>query len=521
MTNSEGTSSYGYDAVGNRSSLSYPNGASQTWGYDSRSRLTTTSIYNASGALIQLFDYTLHPTGRRTRITELDGRTIDYTYNSLYWLTGETISDAVNGNYTASYLYDAVGNRTQGTQVGVTTQYSYDDNDRITQQGGVTYSYDANGNMLEENDQGTITVYGYNSQNQMVQNTVGGLTTNYQYNTDGIRHAQSDSIATTRYLVDANRSYAQVLAESVNGSLDVAYHYGDDLISQSRSGGVSYFHVDGLGSTRVLTDSLGSQTDGYAYAAFGEVLAQDGVTDNSYLYTGEQYDANLDQYYLRARYYDQGVGRFTQMDSWMGRSSDPVTLHKYFYGNNDPVLFVDPAGKFAGTLGGQMVAIGGVATLGVGASYIAGNVFQSNVTEDNWKGNRPSDLQIGLLVLATMAHSSSNYFDLIGTKTRKSEDRECGWLYGPYYRYELKWQLADQAWLGWLYGGINRSGGSIAVNAYGWRKGGPNEVKFCTPVEPEPGQKATRPTWYQGSPGVIDHGSDTVKIPIKALEVNP
>ena len=222
----------------------------------------------------------------------------------------------------------------------------------------MTYSYDANGNTLEEADQGTITVYGHNSQNQMVQNSAGGLTTNYQYNTDGIRHAQSDSIVTTHYLVDANRSYAQVLAESVNGSLDVAYHYGADLISQSRSGGVSYFHVDGLGSTRVLTDSSGSQTDGYAYAAFGEVLAQSGLTDNSYLYTGEQYDENLDQYYLRARYYDQGVGRFTQMDSWMGRNQDPITLHKFLYANAYPVNYTDPSGHFgiAGAINAVSVA---------------------------------------------------------------------------------------------------------------------------------------------------------------------
>ena len=210
----------------------------------------------------------------------------------------------------------------------------------------MTYSYDANGNMLEENDQGRITAYGYNSQNQMVQNTVGGLTTNYQYNADGIRHAQSDGIVTTHYLVDANRSYAQVLAESVNGSLDVACHYGDDLISQSRGGRVSYFHVDGLGSTRMLTDSSGSQTDCYAYVAFGEVLVQDGVTDNSYLYTGEQYDENLDQYYLRARYYDQGVGRFTQMDAWMGRPIEPITLNKYLYGHTDPANLTDPTGNF-------------------------------------------------------------------------------------------------------------------------------------------------------------------------------
>ena len=119
VSNAAGTSSYGYDAVGNRTSLTSANGASQTWAYDSCNRLTQTTIYNASGAVIQSFDYTLHATGRRTQITENNGRTSDYSYNDLYWLTSETISDAVNGDYSASYQYDSVGNRTQSDEDGV------------------------------------------------------------------------------------------------------------------------------------------------------------------------------------------------------------------------------------------------------------------------------------------------------------------------------------------------------------------------------------------------------------------
>ncbi|CAN0479439.1 unnamed protein product, partial [Hapterophycus canaliculatus] len=72
---------------------------------------------------------------------------------------------------------------------------------------------------------------------------------------------------------------------------------------------------------------------------------QDGVTDNDYLYTGEQFDEGLDQYYLRARYYDQGVGRFSRMDDWMGDSDYPLTLNKYLYGNIDPISYVDPTGN--------------------------------------------------------------------------------------------------------------------------------------------------------------------------------
>ena len=190
VSNAAGTSSYGYDAVGNRTSLTSANGASQTWVYDSRNRLTRTTIYNASGAVIQSFDYTLHATGRRTQITENNGRTSDYTYNDLYWLTSETISDAVNGDYSASYQYDSVGNRTQSVEAGVTTQYSYDANDRITEQGGVSYTYDDNGNTLSEDDQGVLRIYTWNSQNQLIGHMAGGISTEYGYNPNGIRQSQ-------------------------------------------------------------------------------------------------------------------------------------------------------------------------------------------------------------------------------------------------------------------------------------------------------------------------------------------
>ena len=91
----------------------------------------------------------------------------------------------------------------------------------------------------------------------------------------------------------------------------VTYTYGDDLISQDRSASISYYNYDGLGSTRSLTDSLGQVTDTYEYNAYGTVLDQSGTTANNYLYTGEQYDPALKDYYLRARYYDPSVGRFT------------------------------------------------------------------------------------------------------------------------------------------------------------------------------------------------------------------
>ena len=156
----------------------------------------------------------------------------------------------------------------------------------------------------------------------------------------------------TKFLLDKNRDYAQVLEES-NGadSLLVRYQYGDDLISQKRDSLTYFYHTDGQLSTRQLTDVSQNITDTYTYDAFGLLLNQTGGTENNYLYTGEQYDPNVGFYYLRARYYNQSNGRFMTMDTWPGSMFEPASLHKYLYCVGNPVNMWDPSGHAGGLFG--------------------------------------------------------------------------------------------------------------------------------------------------------------------------
>ena len=68
--------------------------------------------------------------------------------------------------------------------------------------------------------------------------------------------------------------------------------------------------------------------------------------DTSLLYAGEQYDSDLSQYYLRARYYNPWSGSFNRMDPFAGSQSDPQSLHKYLYCHNNPINAIDPSGRF-------------------------------------------------------------------------------------------------------------------------------------------------------------------------------
>lgn len=96
---------------------------------------------------------------------------------------------------------------------------------------------------------------------------------------------------------------------------------------------------------RLLTDATGAVTDRYDHDSFGNILSQSGSTPNVYLYSGEQNDPNLALYYLRARYYEVSNGRFMTMDVHPGRVQHPISMHRYAFGNDDPVDGIDPSGQ--------------------------------------------------------------------------------------------------------------------------------------------------------------------------------
>ncbi len=179
----------------------------------------------------------------------------------------------------------------------------------------------------------------------------------YQYAPNGLRTQKASGGVTIDYLLDSQSDYGDVIAEYANGTKAKTYTIGDDLISQTQGQATFYYGYDGLGSTRMLFADTGAVTDSYDYTAFGEIHGETGTTDNTFLFTGEQYDSNVGQYYLRARYYNQTIGRFTQMDTYQGSMSDPASLHKYLYTGNNPVNMVDPSGHFGVSLGGVSISL--------------------------------------------------------------------------------------------------------------------------------------------------------------------
>ncbi len=88
-----------------------------------------------------------------------------------------------------------------------------------------------------------------------------------------------------------------------------------------------------------MTRPDGGVENSYRYDAFGNLLERKETVPNRILYTGQQYDQETGQYYLRARYYNPVVGRFLQEDTYHGDG-----LNLYAYCANNPVVYYDPSG---------------------------------------------------------------------------------------------------------------------------------------------------------------------------------
>ncbi len=104
---------------------------------------------------------------------------------------------------------------------------------------------------------------------------------------------------------------------------------------------VAYYHHDVLGSTVAATQAGASgPAEVYVYSEFGEPA---GGSFLPYQFAGYRYDNETGLYYVRARYYSPGLGRFLQ--------PDPIGVkggtNLYAYVNNDPINGTDPLGLCA------------------------------------------------------------------------------------------------------------------------------------------------------------------------------
>ena len=119
-----------------------------------------------------------------------------------------------------------------------------------------------------------------------------------------------------QFLYNENR---EAVAEKDYSGNIIRYIRGLGLISSDSENAKTYYH--------------------YEYDAFGNTISCEERVANRFRYQGEQYDPVTRQYYLRARYYNPVIGRFTQEDTYYGDG-----LNLYEYCRNNTITYKDPTG---------------------------------------------------------------------------------------------------------------------------------------------------------------------------------
>ncbi|UYQ66702.1 DUF6531 domain-containing protein [Streptomyces peucetius] len=288
------TTTFSYDAAGNRTSVTGPTGASTTTTYDAINRPlvvtdplghTTRYAYDANDNITEVTDAASRTVtsvydknNRLTSSTDRLGRTTSYAYDA----DGNLLSRTSPLGHRASWTYDADGrqatttdprgNATGADPAQYTTTYGYDPAGNPTTVtdplGGVTTTaYDAVNNVVKETDADKrATVYGYDRLDRLTTVTApGGAVTTYGYDTVGNVTARTDAKGhVTGYGYDAARRLTSV-TDPLNRVTSYAYDADGNLVRKTTPRGSTTYTFDPRGlPTRVdYSDTTPDATFGY------------------------------------------------------------------------------------------------------------------------------------------------------------------------------------------------------------------------------------------------------------------
>ena len=329
--------------------------AESFYSYDPLGNVTEIENVNASGAVIDDFQYSYDAAGELVSETDNGVPTI-YAYD----VTGQLVGAGGSG-----YSYDPNGNRTM-------TGYVIGPDNQVLSDGTYNYTYDAEGNTLTKTDiaTGDVWTYGYSPENQLtsaVETDAQGdveVAATYKYDVFGNRIEQDTwtpaaGLQVQKYMLDGwnpakpapvgNENFDVWADLDASGSLTTAYVRGDTVDQLfgrvDVSGGASstaWTLTDHLGSIRDVIDNNGNVLDSITYDAYGNITSETNPAERGrYAWSGRELDVETGLQYNRARYYDSSIGRWISQDP-MGFAAGDSNLYRYV--KNAPTDASDPSG---------------------------------------------------------------------------------------------------------------------------------------------------------------------------------
>ena len=310
------------------------NGMKNLYSYDTDKNLIKLDI-NFNGEILAKNRYAYDHNGNRTIKQQLQGTTY-YTYDSINQLTNVKYPD-----YEEQLFYDKTGNRSKRIVNDVTEHYLYDKRNRLIRQvfqqpTGTTpkhYIFDNAGNLMNDGER----IYKNDAFNRVtrVETTTGQVQIN-RYDAEGLRYEMEENKKLVQFIFNENR---EVVVEKSDDKIKRLIRSYDLWASECEPEKTWYHYAsDEQGSIIFIIDD-NKICNRYDYDAWGNLTTCEEIIPNRFLYTGQQFDQITQQYYLRARYYNPVIARFTKEDVYRGDG-----LNLYTYCDNNPVIYYDPSG---------------------------------------------------------------------------------------------------------------------------------------------------------------------------------
>ncbi|WP_119329426.1 RHS repeat-associated core domain-containing protein [Cysteiniphilum halobium] len=206
--------------------------------------------------------------------------------------------------------------------------------------------YNANGNMSTDNKGSSFS---YNAANALTQvSLASGAKESEYYYANGLRAVARSN---TQVLVHYYSRNNALLNSSDGTQQSSAYLIANNVAVRSVNGNATVLLHNRHGS---VIAQLGDKPQFYQYSVYGVQRTEDGgqrtengsdtldLATNPLRYSGYMFDPLTGLYYLKARDYDPNLRSFIQADSYAFNNQG--LINGYFYGNNNPLMGVDPSG---------------------------------------------------------------------------------------------------------------------------------------------------------------------------------